>query len=294
MYSERAFVIREGVQKMININVDVSEDVLANSIINVSNGEPDTKSILVIAIIVASIGLSILKHVMTTRERKQHEKIAEKAMLGWIQAGKNEKTYTDMVYRQYGVWACIFISCLFLHAYLIINLKINSLLVHIISRVVYGLCSCLYGAYLCKNKKIKESMKINRKRKIITSALVFLVFFITFNLMTIDKLFVLAEIIFWITIIIWIVAVFNDWELKYVYDNKYATIETKQFGTIDNVQAWNIRKHKGWVGLKVSEKGELIEKRIKKEDILGATYYGGPVAVTTYNKFWIICNRIVE
>lgn len=283
----------KGVQKMININVDVSEDTLTNSILNVSNGVADAKSIIVIGIFVASIGISILKHVMTTQERKQHEKIAEKAMLGWIKTGKHEKTYIDMIYRQYWGWTCIFIVCLFFHAFLITNLKINIFLVHIISRLAYVFCSCLYGKYLWKNVKIRENMK-NRTQRKITSVLTFFGFFVTFNLMIIDNLFTVAEIIFGITVFIWIIFVFYDWESKYTYENKYAIVNTKEFGTIENVQAWNIKNYNGWISLFVCENGETQERRIKKEDIIGATYYGKPVVVTSNVKFFTTYNTLVE
>lgn len=279
---------------MININVDVSEDGLVNSILNVSNGEPDTKSIIVIAIIVVSIAISIFKHMMATRERRQNEKVADKSIVGWIQAAKKEKTYIDMLLWQYIQWAFCFVVCLFIHAYLAINLRLDIWIVHIISRLAYILYVFLYGRYLWKNQKIKESMKYEKKHKVRASVSIFLIFFITFNLITIDSLVAFAEILFGITIFIWAFYIFNNWEMRYVYENKYATIYTKESRKIKNVQAWEIKSLKGWIELSVSKNGEMQKQRIRKEDIKDATYYGGQVTVITYNKFWLIRDRIVE
>lgn len=251
----------------------------------------DNMTIIIIFVAIISVP-KILSKMMEARERKQHEKIADKAMLGWVKTGKKEKTYMDMLLQQYIVWTFIFSGCLIVHA--MVYYFINNSWAHIISKTVHILCSCVYGRFLWKSEKIRENIKIKKMHKIIASVFVYIVFSITLYSTTIASSTDLPISVFWIMLVAWAIYIFIEWESKYIYENKYVTVNTKEFGTIENVQAWNIKNYKGWISLSVCKKGEIQEKRIKKEDIIGATYYGKPVSVTSNVRFFTTYNTLVE
>ena len=274
-------------------------DMTMKSISKLVNGEGDIKSIVTIIIVLVLFNLatavpSIVVKRIEIRQRKQYEKIADKEMWGWLQLGKKEKTYIDMLLWQYGHWTFCFIICLLLYVYLIVNLEINIWAAHVIARLAYILYSFLYGRYLWKNEKIRKCMNEEKKHNGRASLFIYLIFFITFNLITMNSLSSVAEILFGIAIAIWICYIYDGWKIKYVYENKYATIYTKESRKIRNVQAWEIKSLKGWIELPISKNGEMQKQRIRKEDIKDITYYGGPVTVTTCNKFWITLDRTVE
>ncbi len=277
---------------MINSNLGVSEDDLANSILNLLYGEIDAKSIIVITVAGASIFISIIQYLLIGRERRQNEKITDKALLGWIKVGKHKKTYVDKLLWQYGYWAIIFLGCLTLH--LIIEIYFNNLMAHIISKLAHALFSYIYGRYLWKSIKTKRYMGNITKHKIVATVSIYIVFFITFYLATIDILFKTSRIAFWIMIIAWCVFIMSDWESEYIYENKYVTVKIKEFGSLENVQAWNIKNYNGWIGLIICDNGQTQERRVKKEDIAGAIYFGNPVVVKSNVKFLNVYNRTVE
>lgn len=277
---------------MFNINIDVSEEYLSNSSLKIWNEKYDIQSIIVVVIIIAPIVVSIFKHLMTNRERKQNEKIANKALSGWIKTGKHKKTYVDKLLWQYGYWAIIFLGCLSLH--FIMDLYFSNLTAHIISKLAHALLSYVYGKYLWNSIKTKKYMKIITKHKMVASISIYIVFLITFYLATIDILFKTSSIVFWIMIIAWSVFIMSDWESEYIYENKYVTIKSKELGVIENAQAWNIKNCKGWIGLTVCENGETLERRVRKEDIYGAIYYGKSVVVKSNIRFLNVYNKTVE
>lgn len=275
----------------------MSWNEILNSISKLMNGEGDIKSIATIIIVIAIISLttaapSIILKMMEARQRRHYEKVTDRSMIGWIKYGKKEKNYIDMLLQQYAVWTIILLSCLLLHLLFYVNL--GKLWARIISMVVHLVCSFIYGKFLWKNDKIRECIKIKKKKKIIASVFLYVILFVILY-GTMAAVFTnLPMGIFWIMLIGWIIFIMSDWESKYTYENKYTIVNTKEFGTIENVQAWNIKNYNGWISLFVCENGETQERRIKKEDIIGATYYGKPVVVTSNVKFFTTYNTLVE
>lgn len=73
-----------------------------NNMIELVQGDLETINIFII--IIAAFGMIIIKHMLTSRERRQNKKVVDKSIVGWIQTAKKERTYIDMLLCQYVQW----------------------------------------------------------------------------------------------------------------------------------------------------------------------------------------------
>lgn len=235
----------------------------------------ETVSILVVFCIIL-LAPNVVPKMIELMENRRYGKKEDKAKLGWIKKRKNERTHIDILLGQYRRWAAICFGCLFLHVFC---LKWN---INYAGTVVCLLLSCRYVKNIYDNQW--EEIKKNKHTKI-SSIIIGTIFIVTYGLATKDNYLDFAQILFYISIVLWCVYILYEWEAKYTYEYEYVDVESKESGLIKNVRVMDIKKYNGWIGLPVNEEKVLKEICIKKDDIKRIIYHGTPITIITKNRY---------
>lgn len=222
-------------------------------------------------------------------------------LLGWIKNGydvkeKNKELgYWKLRYRK----VCTFMNiAMKIYTWMALNFGVMQGIRKAISiwkddLLSYILIGCLYLAinflilFLnCRDVKTKIEFWTNGKSKKRLVGVLYIILGGGFFIELFDRYEYVFELIFGISLIVWMFYLFSSTDVAYILDNRYADIYVRGSDKAEFAEAGSIRKKGEWIIVNRYVNGFDEEIRIKESDIVRIDYYGDPVFLLMKQKLF--------